>query len=545
MSVGESGHGGGPAAPVFAPDPVGLAHLEAILSGAYPLAGFMTAAEAASVAGHGRLPDGTPWPVPVTLAVPAGLADAARLVLTDPEGAPLAELTVSERWWSGPGGPGTEGSSGEESAGPGTPDPHGALDRRGPADGHGGPGHRLAGEVRFIRPSMYGSLRHLRRVPADVRARREAGGAPDRPLLAVVTGRPLHHRALHQIRAAADRIGGGRRAEVLVIIDAPFDGEGMAPAILAAEPLLPARTRFAVATLPPADPALPEDRADLLAAHVARSYGATHVLIDRDPDARSAPAPAGPPIPVLHPGDWRYDTGEELWLPAERVDPAHARTEPGDAEVEESLALGRELPAWFTPARVAAELARLRPARTRRGLTVFFTGLSGSGKSTVARGVSEAVRRSGRTVTLLDGDVVRRMLSSGLTFSRADRDLNIRRIGFVAAEITRHGGVAICAPIAPYAVTRAEVRAMVEDAGDFFLVHVATPLEVCEARDRKGLYAKARAGEIPEFTGVSDPYEEPTDADLVLHTEGRSVAESVAEAVAALRTGGWLPTDRP
>ncbi|MFC4561974.1 adenylyl-sulfate kinase [Nocardiopsis mangrovi] len=538
LSAGDGGHGGGAAAPVFAPDQVGLAHLEAILSGAYPLAGFMTEAEAASVARHGRLPGGTPWPVPVTLAVPAELAGADRLVLTDPEGAPLAELTVAERWWCGPGGTG-----GDDPGPPGPGDPAAPGARHVP-DGHGGPGHRLAGEVRFIRPSMYGALRHLRRAPAETRARREAADASERPLLAVVAGRPLHHRALHQIRAAADRIGGGHRAEVLVIIDAPFDTEGMAPAVMAAEPLLPARTRFVVVTLPATDPGLPADRADLLAAHVARSYGATHVLIDRDPGAGPAPEAADPPIPVLHPGDWRYDTGEELWLPAERVDPDSARTEPGDAEVEEMLALDRDLPAWFTPARVAAELARLRPARTRRGLTVFFTGLSGSGKSTVARGVADAVRRSGRTVTLLDGDVVRRMLSSGLTFSRADRDLNIRRIGYVAAEITRHGGVAICAPIAPYAATRAEVRAMVEDAGDFFLVHVATPIEVCEARDRKGLYAKARAGEIPEFTGVSDPYEEPADADLVLHTEGRSVAESVAEAVAALRIGGWLPPDR-
>ena len=190
---------------------------------------------------------------------------------------------------------------------------------------------------------------------------------------------------------------------------------------------------------------------------------------------------------------------------------------------------------------MAAALARTRPARTRRGLVLFFTGLSGSGKSTVARGVAEQIRQAGRTVTLLDGDVVRRLLSAGLTFSRADRDLNIRRIGYVAAEIARHGGVAVCAPIAPYAATRAEVRRMAEETGDFFLVYVATPLEVCEARDRKGLYAKARAGEIPAFTGISDPYEPPEDADLVLDTSTESEEESVARVVAALRAGGWLP----
>ncbi|WP_222854082.1 adenylyl-sulfate kinase [Fodinicola acaciae] len=175
----------------------------------------------------------------------------------------------------------------------------------------------------------------------------------------------------------------------------------------------------------------------------------------------------------------------------------------------------------------------------RRGLVVFFTGLSGSGKSTVARGLVDRLRERGdRTITMLDGDVVRRLLSKGLTFSREDRDLNIRRIGFVAAEVARHGGLAVCAPIAPYASTRAEVRAMVEAAGGrLMLVHVSTPLEVCEQRDRKGLYAKARAGLIPEFTGISDPYETPTDADLTIDTSTMSEAEAVEVMLTALKTG--------
>ncbi|GIH71887.1 adenylyl-sulfate kinase [Sphaerimonospora thailandensis] len=178
----------------------------------------------------------------------------------------------------------------------------------------------------------------------------------------------------------------------------------------------------------------------------------------------------------------------------------------------------------------------------RRGLVVFFTGLSGSGKSTIARGLRDVLlERGGRTVTYLDGDVVRRMLSAGLTFSREDRDRNIRRIGFVAAEVARHGGLAVCAPIAPYAATRQEVRAMAEEVGaDFLLVHVATPLEECERRDRKGLYAKARAGLIPEFTGISDPYEEPDDADLVIDTTGMSVEHAVSTVLGTLTSGGWI-----
>jgi sulfate adenylyltransferase len=194
-----------------------------------------------------------------------------------------------------------------------------------------------------------------------------------------------------------------------------------------------------------------------------------------------------------------------------------------------------------TQPQIATLLRRWRPPRPERGLTVFFTGLSGSGKSTIARGVVAAVReRYDRTVTLVDGDVARQMLSAGLGFSRPDRELNIRRIGWVAAEITRHGGLAVCAPIAPYAATRAEVRRMVEANGDFVLIHVATPLEVCEQRDRKGLYAKARAGIITEFTGVSDPYEEPEDADLRVDTSEITIEQAVAVVLEHLEHHGWL-----
>ncbi|WP_435770512.1 adenylyl-sulfate kinase [Nocardioides sp. SYSU DS0651] len=186
--------------------------------------------------------------------------------------------------------------------------------------------------------------------------------------------------------------------------------------------------------------------------------------------------------------------------------------------------------------------AEERPAPDRRGLVLFFTGLSGSGKSTLARALMDRLlEQGGRTVTSLDGDVVRRHLSAGLTFSREDRETNIRRIGWVAAEIARHGGVAVCSPIAPFAETRQQVRAMVEEAGGaFFLVHVATPLEECERRDRKGLYAKARRGEIPDFTGISSPYEEPVDADVRVDTTGRSIEEALDEVTAALRDAGYL-----
>jgi sulfate adenylyltransferase len=197
------------------------------------------------------------------------------------------------------------------------------------------------------------------------------------------------------------------------------------------------------------------------------------------------------------------------------------------------------------PDEIAAIVDADQPSADRRGLVLFFTGLSGSGKSTVAQAVIDALLEAGeRTVTSLDGDVVRRNLSAGLTFSRADRETNIRRIGWVAAEISRHGGVAVCSPIAPFDATRQDVRSMTEAAGGaFFLVHVATPLEECERRDRKGLYAKARRGEIPDFTGISSPYEEPADADLRIDTTGRTIEDCRDEVLGALSKAGYVAAD--
>ncbi|MCD4533755.1 adenylyl-sulfate kinase [Nocardioides sp. cx-169] len=194
------------------------------------------------------------------------------------------------------------------------------------------------------------------------------------------------------------------------------------------------------------------------------------------------------------------------------------------------------------PLEIAEIVDADRPGPEQQGLVLFFTGLSGSGKSTLARALMDRVLEQGeRTLTSLDGDVVRRNLSAGLTFSKEDRETNIRRIGWVAAEISRHRGVAVCSPIAPFDQTRQQVRAMVEEAGGaFFLIHVATPLEECERRDRKGLYAKARAGEIPEFTGISSPYEEPTDADVRVDTTGRSIDDALADVLDALRDAGYL-----
>ncbi|WP_242614576.1 adenylyl-sulfate kinase [Actinomadura roseirufa] len=500
--------------PVRTPDAVELADLELLLSGAYrPLTGFLGSFDTAMVIAGGRLADGTPWPVPVTLSVPKELTAHERLVLQDPEGVPLAVLQVTEAWQD----PTTQGW---RLAGP--------LEAlRSPAHG---PFHRLRRRPDAVAPAA--GVTTTGGTPGSAAGGAEAGSAgaaePSGNVLAVATREPLHRKQLGQLRQVAERLGA--RVLILPMLSGEHD-ESLVRALLGVRRELPDGARIIPVPLPPrgAD----ADRDLRLRAHVAAAYGATHLLADREVE--------GGAIPVVVPEPWAYDADVEVWRPVARIEPDHVQAELTPERLGELLDAGEPVPDWFTPPAVAAELALARPPKHSRGITVFFTGLSGSGKSTVARGLADAlVERGGRTVTLLDGDVVRRLLSAGLTFSRADRDHNIRRIGFVAAEITRHGGVAICAPIAPYAATRAEVRRMVSVSGDFLLVHVATPLEECERRDRKGLYAKARAGLIPEFTGISDPYEEPADADLTLDTSRMSPDEAVERVLELLVAGGWV-----
>ncbi|MGI8330600.1 adenylyl-sulfate kinase [Actinomadura scrupuli] len=490
--------------PAWTPSPAELADLELLLTGAFaPLTGFQGSLDAATVLAGGRLADGTPWPVPVTLTVPKELTGEPRVVLQDPEGVPLAVLEVTEAWQT----------------------PSATTIPAGPGPAEGDDWH-LAGPVRPVRAPAHGPFHRLRRDPAEVRAELGPG-----PVLAVTTRDPLHRKQLGQLRQEAERLAA--RVLVLPLLGSAHD-ESLVRSLLAVRKELPEGALLVPVPLPArAD----EGRDLLLRSHVAAAYGATFLLADL-PAGEAAEAGT---LPVVTPEPWAYDADVEVWRPTAKIEPDHVQAELTPADLGALLDRGDPIPDWFTPPAVAAELRAARPPRHRRGVTVFFTGLSGSGKSTVARGLADAlVERGGRTITLLDGDVVRRLLSSGLTFSKADRDLNIRRIGYVAAEVTRHGGLAICAPIAPYAATRAEVRRMVSEVGDFVLVHVATPLAECERRDRKGLYAKARAGLIPEFTGISDPYEEPGDADLVLDTSQLAPEAAVRAVLELLVSGGWI-----
>lgn len=495
--------------PAWTPSEAQLGELELLLSGAYaPLTGYLTAADAAAVAARGELADGTPWPVPITLTVPATVVprDADKLVLQDPEGSPLAVLDIAER---------------------------SVVDAASSS-------LRLAGPVTALRAPEHGPFRTMRLAPARVRD--ELGGGL---VLALATRRPLTQRHIGQLKHVASQLRSATGATVRILLLPLVAGpaavvvrpEALVRAVLAAARQLPEHTLVVPVPLPPRTNMETELAAR---AVVARAYGATHVLAEGVTTVRSDGYRALG-VEVIAQPEWAYDPRSEVWRPLSLIETGMERGELSDAELKTLLDSGEAVPSWLLPAGVAAELRRARPPRSSRGLVVFFTGLSGSGKSTLARDLRDALlERGDRTVSLLDGDVVRRLLSAGLTFSREDRDLNIVRIGYVATEIARHGGIAICAPIAPYASTRASVREMVTEAGDFVLVHVSTPLAVCEARDRKGLYAKARAGVIASFTGISDPYEEPADADLTVDTSAMSRHDAVNSVLGLLVRGGWL-----
>jgi sulfate adenylyltransferase len=294
-------------------------------------------------------------------------------------------------------------------------------------------------------------------------------------------------------------------------------------------------------------------------AIIRKNHGCSHFIVGRD---HAGPGNDGNGDPFYGPYDAQellrehtdelgvemvpfrmmvYVPDKDAYEPVDEIDEGTRTLSISGTELRERLSTGREIPEWFTFPEVASELRRTHPPRREQGFTVFFTGLSGSGKSTLANVLRiKLLELGGRPVTLLDGDLVRKHLSSNLGFSKEDRDTNIRRIGWVAGQVTKGGGVAICAPIAPYDATRKEIRDDVSSKGGFVLVHVATPLEVCEERDRKGLYAKARAGIIEDFTGISDPYEEPQNPDVRIDTQEVTPDEAAHQILLKLEHMGYI-----
>ncbi|HEU4418550.1 MAG TPA: bifunctional sulfate adenylyltransferase/adenylylsulfate kinase [Planctomycetota bacterium] len=528
-----------------------LCDLELLLNGGFsPLRGFMGRADHDSVCRDMRLCSGALWPIPILLEVKAELAASLRagahLALRDAEGVMLAALTVDELW--------TIDREDHAQAVFGTTDrKHPGVDSLFAHDGDIAVGGRLEG---LQLPSHYDFAR-LRHTPTALR--REFAQRGWHKVVAFQTRNPMHRAHFElTLRAARDH-----EANLLIHpavgMTRPGDVDHYTR-VRCYEQLLPRYPRDrALLSLLPLAMRMAGPREAMLHAIVRKNYGCTHLIVGRD---HAGPGHDGNGVPFYGPYEAQallqqhadelgigvvpframvYVEDQHRYLPVDEV-PAGARTQDiSGTQLRDRLADGGEIPAWFTFPEVLHELRRTHPVRHRQGFTVFFTGLSGAGKSTVANVLLvKLLERGGRTVTLLDGDLVRKHLSSELGFSKEHRDINIRRIGYVAAEITRNGGIALCAPIAPYDAVRREVRTMIAGNGGFQLVYVSTPLSVCEQRDRKGLYAKARAGQIAHFTGISDPYETPTDADLVLDTTDQTPEAAAQQLIRHLEHAGFL-----
>ncbi len=522
-----------------------ICDLELLLTGALaPLTGYLGQADLARVLSHHELADGRFWPWPLTLTVGARQAEGIRpgqtVALRDAEGFMPALLHVEEVW---PADPEREVALAEASG----------LPLAAPLAAPGQ--YHLAGRVEGVSLPPRHDFLTLRLTPAEARAQFARRGW--RRVLAVMPTQPMHRPHYEFcLRAAVEReanlflhVAGGADP---VHDPLHFTRLRACQAVL---PRFPASTTMLAVS--PLLPTITGERSVLLKAIVARNYGCTHLVVGGEANAhgglrRGSDALGLPPalqerlrqavgVELVPFPRLVYVEDQDTYLPEAELPAGVRGLSLSDGELRRRLMQDLRVPEWYTYPEVVEELRKAYPPRNRQGFTVFFTGLSGAGKSTIARALAVKLMETGnRRVTLLDGDIVRKHLSSELGFSREHRDINIRRIGFVASEITKNGGIAICAPIAPYRATRRDVRAMIEPWGGFIEVYVSTPIEVCEARDRKGLYAKARAGLIPEFTGVSDPYEAPEMPELDIDTSQYSVEEAVQKVVLKLEHEGYL-----
>lgn len=520
-----------------------LCDLELLLNGAFsPLEGFLGREDYEHVLSDLRLADGTLWPIPITLGVTEAFAATLGLgdeiALRDNQGVPLAVLTLQSLYRPDRETEARAVFGTLDRSHPGVAD---LLDRTHPV--------YLGGHLQGIQPPAHFDFRALRESPRELREWLARQGW--RETVAFQTRNPMHRAHRELTLRAAEQTGARLLIQPVVGRTKPGDVDHFTrvrcyQALLAHYPKNHAKLSLLPLAMRMAGP-----REALWHAIIRKNYGATHFIVGRDhagPGRDAAGVPFYEPfaaqellarhqdelgIRIVPFPAMVYAANRDSYLPATDVGSDDRVEDLSGTELRRRLQTGEEIPAWFTYPEIATILRERHPAGARRGFTLFFTGLSGAGKSTLAEAViARLLESSARQITLLDGDDVRKHLSRGLGFSREDRSANVRRIGWVAAEVTRHGGIAICAPIAPYADDRGEVRRLVEQHGSFVEVHVATPIEVCEARDRKGLYAQARAGRIPQFTGVSDPYEAPAAPELRLDTAG-TTPHALADAVLA------------
>lgn len=519
--------------------------LECIGTGVYsPLVGFLEPQHVEAVVEGMRLADGIAWPLPIVLDVARDVrAEPGEDVVLEDEGGPLAILSVTSR---------TEPDRRREArACWGTDDPsHPGV--RAHLEGE----TRLSGPITLLGPIVHRELSHLRRTPAEVRA--EIAKRGWRSIAAFQTRNPIHRAHEYLTKVALECVDG---LLVHPLLGSTKSDDVPAPARVKSYEALLAKWYPRDRVLLSAYPAAMRyggPREAVLHALSRRNYGCTHFIVGRD---HAGVGSWYGPYDAQNIFDrFREDEIGIRILPFENSfycaaceSMASAKTCPhGESDrlalsgtrLREMLSRGERPPAQVTRREVAEAIAgrALETPRAKSGgFTVWLTGLSGAGKSTIAEGVAAEIRRRGLPVEVLDGDVVRKSLSKGLGFSREDRDENIRRIGFVAGLLARNGVAVIVAAISPYRATRDEVRASL---GDFVEVHVDAPLATCEARDPKGLYAKARAGELAGFTGIDDPYEEPLSPEAICDTSRESAAESVGRVFSVLEAHGWLPLPR-
>ena len=528
-----------------------ICDLELLLNGGFsPLRGFLSRADYESICDRMRLADGRIWPMPIILDVTDEFArtigPGASIALRDPEGVMLAALHVEELWQPDRR---DEAMAVYGTTSPKHPGASYLLEQTNPWY----VGGRLEG---IQRPSHY-DFRALRLSPAELRAEFVRLGW--RRIVAFQTRNPMHRAHQELTLRAAKEVEASLLIHPSVGMTKPGDVEYYVR-VRCYEALLSKYPKDTVKlSLLPLAMRMGGPREAIWHAIIRKNYGCSHFIVGRDHAGPGVDA-GGKPFYGPYAAQELLETHQkeigitmvpfqmmvyledkDFYVPEDQVPNASRVLNISGTELRARLSEGREIPAWFTFPEVARELRRSYPPRQHQGFTVFFTGLSGSGKSTVANVLlTKFLEMGGRPVTLLDGDIVRKNLSSELGFSREHRDINIRRIGFVASEITKNGGIAICAPIAPFDEVRKQVRAMIQPHGGFILVHLATPLEVCEKRDRKGLYAKARAGLVKQFTGVSDPYEDPKDADVILDTTDLTPEEAAQEVFLHLQREGFV-----
>ncbi|MGH9396903.1 MAG: bifunctional sulfate adenylyltransferase/adenylylsulfate kinase [Terriglobia bacterium] len=528
-----------------------LCDVELLLTGGFsPLEGFMTRADYEGTCHEMRLKSGTLWPMPITLDVTEEfakkLAPHRKVALRDPEGVMLAVLHVEDIW---------------------------KADREAEAiavfkttsTAHAGAAYLLqqanpwyvGGRLEGLRLPSHYDFRSLRLTPAELRAEFTRLGW--RKVVAFQTRNPMHRAHQELTMRAAKKVEANLLIHPSVGMTKPGDVEYYVR-VRCYQAMLPTYPKDTVRlSLLPLAMRMGGPREAVWHAIIRKNHGCTHFVVGRDHAGPGKDRDGKPFYGPYEAQDLLRSHQQELgvamvpfqmlvyleeldtYVPEPEVPPGARVLNISGTELRKRLSEGRDLPSWFTFPEVARELQKSYPPRRRQGFTVFFTGLPGSGKSTIANVLRvKFLEIGGRPVTLLDGDIARARLSSELDFSKEHRDIHIRRVGFVASEITKNGGIAICASIAPYDEARKEVRSQIQPLGGFVLVHLSTPLNACEARDRTGLFAKARAGQMQQFTGINDPYEPPDDASLTIDTSEMTPEEAAQEIFLRLEREGYF-----